>query len=363
MTSNRTTLTALAAGALMLGGGGVAAAQTPYGAYQSTPRVPTSCRNVENLASGYVSAECETSGGFRWSTIRAVDCRSDLSNRDGVLTCAGATATVGPLYPHGSSGSVQTSAPTGPGDVIGALLGAVFGVGGQSFEDDWDRGRRPLAERRGELESRIDAGVRDGSISYAQASRLRTDYDGLVQLETRYAADGRLTVQERADLRQRYEALYQRVDDGHGYGYGDSHGQWRPLADERYAFDARVDAAVRARRISTVEATRLRADFQTLMRREADYARGGLTAAEREDLTRRYAELNRRIGDDGGYGGGQYGGQYGGQDARAVEIEARIAAGVRSGQLNRTEAERLRAELRDLTRRWSTLEDRVRRLR
>lgn len=360
MTLNQSTLAALAAGALMLGAAGAASAQAPYNSYQTTPRAPASCRNVQNLANGYVSAECETSGGYRWSTILATACRGDLSNRDGVLSCSGATATVGPLYPHGSSGTAQTSTQqTGPGDVIGALLGAVFGDaytrGGQGFEDDWERGRRPLAERRADLEARIEAGVRDGSINRAEANRLRTDYDGLVQLETRYAADGRLTAQERTDLRDRYQRLSQRVEDQRD---DDGYGQWRPLADERYAFDARVDAAVRARRISSTEGRRLQADFQTLMRRETDYARGGITTAEREDLTRRYAELNRRVGDDGG----QYGDDYG-HDPRAVEIEARIAAGLRSGSLNRTEAERLRAELRDLTRRWSDLEDRVRYLR
>lgn len=358
MTSTHSTLTALAAGALMLGAGGVASAQTPYNSYQSAPRVPSSCRNVENLANGYVSAECETTGGFRWSTIRADDCRGDLSNRDGVLVCSGATATVGPLYPHGSSGTATTSGQTGAGGVIGALLGAVFGdaygASGQGFEDDWERGRRPLAERRADLEARIDIGVRDGSISYAEANRLRTDYDGLVQLEARYAADGRLTVQERADLRDRYQRLSQQVEDQRDDGYG----QWRPLADERYAFDARVEAAVRARRISSTEGRRLQADFQTLMRRESDYARGGISRAEHDDLTRRYAELNSRIGVDGG----QYGGDYG-QDPRAAQIEARIEAGLRSGSLSWTEADRLRTELRELTRRWSDLEDRVRYLR
>ena len=261
MTSTRYTLTALAAGALMLGAGGVASAQTPYNSYQSTPRVPSSCRNVETLSGGYVSAECETTGGFRWSTIRAFDCRGDLSNRDGVLACSGATATVGPLYPHGSSGTTASSGQSGAGDVIGALLGAVFGVNsGQGFEDDWERGRRPLAERRADLEARIDAGVRDGSISYAEANRLRGDYDGLVQLEARYAADGRLSAQERADLQDRYQRLSQRVEDRRD---DDGYDQWRPLADERYAFDARVEAAVRSRRISSAEGRRLHVPLVT----------------------------------------------------------------------------------------------------
>ncbi|MCS6622946.1 hypothetical protein N0B44_08500 [Roseibacterium beibuensis] len=348
------TLSALAAGALALSAAGAAQAQTPYTSYQSgSTGVPSSCRNVEQLANGYVSAECQTSGGFRWSSIRSVDCRSALTNRDGVLSCSGATATVGPLYPDNGSGYGQTQ-PQAPGDVFGALLGALFGVQtadqDQALDNEWGRGRRPLYQRRADLDARIDAGVRDGSISRYEADRLRDDYDALVQLETRYAADGRMTTAERRDLRDRYRTLSQRVgderrDDDTGYG-------WRPLADQRAAFFARVDVGVRDRSLTRSEGSRLRDDFDALVRLESDYRRDGLSAREQQDLTTRLADLDRRIGDvayDGGYG----------SDPRAGEIEARIAAGERNGSLSRSEASRLRDELRDLTRRWADLEARV----
>ena len=55
-------LSALAAGALVLSAAGAAQAQTPYSAYNSQTRdIPNSCRNVQQLANGYVSAECQTS--------------------------------------------------------------------------------------------------------------------------------------------------------------------------------------------------------------------------------------------------------------------------------------------------------------
>ena len=354
------TLSALAAGALALTAAGVAQAQTPYTSYQSAPAgVPSSCRNVEQQANGYVSAECQTSGGFRWSSIRSVDCRSAITNRDGVLSCSGATATVGPLYPadpYGSDQGYGQPAPQDqPGGVFGALLGALFGVQtadqDRALDDDWSRGRRPLYQRRADLDARIDAGVRDGSISRTEASRLRGEYEALVQLETRYAADGRMTTNERQDLRDRYRALSQRVGDERrddDMGYGD----WRPLPEQRAAFFARVDLAVRDRRLSRSEGTRLRADFDALVRLESDYRRDGLSAREQQDLTDRLADLDRRVGDvayDGGYG----------YDPRAAEIEARITAGERSGQISRSEAARLRDELRDLTRRWADLEARV----
>lgn len=354
------TITVLAAGAFALIAAGAAQAQTPYTSYQSgQAAVPSSCRNVEQLANGYVSAECQTDGGFRWSTIRSVDCRSAITNRNGVLSCSGATATVGPLYPDNSYDSGQgygQPVQDQPGGVFGAILGALFG--GQSaqqddqvLDDDWSRGRRPLYQRRADLDARIDAGVRDGTLSRTEANRLRDDYEALVQLETRYAADGRMTTNERQDLRDRYRALSQRVGDERrddDMGYGD----WRPLPDQRAAFFARVDLAVRDRRLSRTEGSRLRADFDALVRLESDYRRDGLSAREQQDLTDRLADLDRRVGDvvyDGGYG----------YDPRAAEIEARIVAGERSGQFSRTEAARLREELRDLTRRWADLEARV----
>ena len=348
-------LSALAAAALALSAAGAAQAQTPYSAYQSAPAVPSSCRNVEQLANGYVSAECQTGGGFRWSSIRAADCRSAIANRDGVLSCSGATATVGPLYPDNDYGSGQTQAQGQPGDVFGALLGALFGVqtadqGDQVLDEDWSRGRRPLYQRRADLDARINAGVRDGSISRYEADRLRADYDALVQLETRYAADGRMTTTERRDLRDRYRALSQRVGDERqdaDAGYG-----WQPLADQRAAFGARIDAAVRNRDLTRSEGSRLRADFDALVRLEADYRRDGLSSREQQDLATRLADLDRRVGDtgyDGGYG----------YDPRAAEIEARILAGERNGSISRSEAARLREELRDLTRRWADLEARV----
>ncbi|HYC69358.1 hypothetical protein [Brevundimonas sp.] len=351
------TLSALAAGALALSAAGAAQAQTPYTSYSSQAAVPSSCRNAEQLANGYVSAECQTEGGFRWSSIRAVDCRSAITNRNGVLSCSGAAATVGPLYPDNAYDSGQTygQPQTQPGDVFGALLGALFGVqtadqGDQVLDEDWSRGRRPLYQRRADLDARIDAGVRDGSISRYEADRLRNDYEALVQLETRYAADGRMTTTERRDLRDRYRALSQRVgderrDDDGGYG-------WQPLADQRAAFSARVDVAVRNRDLTRTEGSRLRADFDALVRLESDYRRDGLSAREQQDLAARLNDLDRRLGDvawDGGYGA----------DPRAAEIEARITAAERNGSLSRTEAARLRDELRDLTRRWADLEARV----
>ena len=331
------TLTLLATGAMALST--AATAQTPYGGYgQSGARyggIPSECRNVETLANGFVSAQCPAEDGYRWSSIRPDDCRSALTNRNGVLSCNGAQATVGPLYP---AGPVATT--TGAPSVIDALLGAVFGTSVnnvQTIDSDWSRGNQPLGQRRAALLARIDAGVRDGSLTRNEADRLRSDYDQLVRLESQYSADGRLSAEERADLRDRYAALSQRVGDERNDAQGNS--RWEPLANRRAEFDARVSAALNDRSISRNEAARLRSDFQSLMQIENNYQRGGLDARELADLNARYDALSQRIGDDGGDAG----------DRRWGQLEYRLAAAERSGA-NRFEVARLRTELGDLTR-------------
>ena len=246
--------------------------------------------------------------------------------------------------------------PSQGGQVLEAILGSLFGTGQTTLDSEWSRGRRPLNNQRAAFETRLDAGVRDGSISYRQSERLRTDYADLVALETRYASDGRFTTTERADLNERYNSLTRRLDNAEYDDDPSGNDRWEPLAGQSAEFEARVAAALRARDISRTESTRLRTDFQALVRLETQYERDGLSAREREDLETRYADLNRRVGDDyvpGGSGGGY------GNDPRAVQIEARIAAGVRDGSISRTEATRLRTELSDLSRRWADLEARV----
>jgi hypothetical protein len=257
--------------------------------------------------------------------------------------------------PYSATPYGQQQQPSQGGQVLEAILGTLFGQGQTTLDSEWSRGRRPLYNQRNQFEARLDAGVRDGSINYRQSERLRTGFAELVDLETRYASDGRFTTAERSDLTNRYRDLTRRLDtledDDNGGGYDD----WERLADQRAAFDARVAAALRARDITRTESTRLRTDFQALVQLEAQYERDGLSDRERQDLEARYADLNRRVGDDyvPGNGGGGYG------DPHAMQIEARIAAGLRDGSISRADAARYREELRDLSRRWADLEARV----
>ncbi len=245
-------------------------------------------------------------------------------------------------------------------DPIGAILGALFGdrLGvSTTLDSEWSRGRRPLNTQRAQFESRLDADVRSGAISSSAASSLSAEYGDLVALEARYTADGRVTAQERADLSERYRAFSTRYQAGGQSGYDDDYDGWRPLAESRAAFDARVNAGVRNRTLTRAQATRLSTDFDALVRLETSYERNGIDARERQDLEARWADLNRRVGD--GYDDDYNSGDNWGSDPRGAQIEARIAAGERNGSISRTEAASLRLELRDLMRRWTELETRV----
>lgn len=272
-----------------------------------------------------------------------------------VALAAGAASAQTPYGQSQPYGQTQTQT-----DPIGAILGALFGdrLGvSTSLDSEWSRGRRPLNTQRAQFESRLDADVRSGALSSSSARSLTAEYNELVTLEARYTADGRVTTQERSDLAERYRAFSTRYQAGGQGGYDDGYDSWRPLSESRADFDARVNAGVRNRTLTRAQATRLTTDFNALVQLETSYQRNGVDARERQDLESRWADLNRRVGDnqDGGYGSGD---NYG-SDPRAAQIEARIVAGERSGSISRTEAASLRQELRDLTRRWTELETRV----
>ena len=64
--------------------------------------------------------------------------------------------------------------------------------------------------RQANLDRRIDVGVRNGSLTRAEASRLRADFRQLNRLEVRYRQGG-LSNWERRDLDRRFDALSQRI--------------------------------------------------------------------------------------------------------------------------------------------------------
>jgi hypothetical protein len=85
--------------------------------------------------------------------------------------------------------------------------------------------------RIGELQSRLQAGVQQGSITRQEAQPLRMQLRELTRLERQYARDG-LSRTERQDLQQRVQTLRQQIRMAEG---GRGGGQWngRQGADVR----------------------------------------------------------------------------------------------------------------------------------
>ena len=149
----------------------------------------------------------------------------------------------------------------------------------------------PIIERQAMLEDRIDAGLATGSLTAADARDLRADMGALVALEGRYRFGG-LSAGERLDLDRRYALLDDRMrmelrasaDDG-----------VVSLEERKLQLDARIDQGLRSGQLTTAEADTLRDDFNAIAEVEASYRVDGLSAAERDDLARRFDELAAEI--------------------------------------------------------------------
>jgi len=262
------------------------------------------------------------------------------------------------------------------GDYLQQMLGAMFGnspqASDQTLESDWNQGRRPFGQRREQLDTRIDAAVRDGSMSRGEAGQMRAEYDDIVRLEEQYSADGNVSPQQRADLRARYRALSQRVGDdnyGQGYGQGQNGGQnggqyqdqtqpgygqaayqsngqdsrWMPLSMRSNEFEQRLNAGLRNRTLTQAEATRLRTDWRNLAQAEANYQRGGIDAREQADLWARYSTIDNRLGGTSA--------NWNQRDPRRWnQLETRLVTVERSGRISRDMALMVRAQLSDLAR-------------
>jgi hypothetical protein len=73
--------------------------------------------------------------------------------------------------------------------------------------------------------------------------------------------------------------------------YAQNPGAWQSISQRKYNLDRRIDVGMRNGQLSRREATRLKAELNSLVRLERSYLRGGLTRWERNDLDRRYDRL------------------------------------------------------------------------
>jgi len=87
---------------------------------------------------------------------------------------------------------------------------------GQDRGDRWNDGRGrndrwiPINQRQRMLDQRIDAGLRDRSLSRNEAFRLRAEFQDIARLEANYRRGG-LDNRERADLDRRFDRLSYRI--------------------------------------------------------------------------------------------------------------------------------------------------------
>ncbi|MFN3475400.1 MAG: hypothetical protein ACK4ZW_15270 [Blastomonas sp.] len=226
--------------------------------------------------------------------------------------------------------------------IFGALFGDRTGSTG-TLEAQWSLGRTPLATQRAQFESQVDQEVRSRTIDQRTGAQLKSDYYELVQLEARYGADRRFTTQERAELSDRYGRLTQIISDG-GYADGANNNLGISIVDGQTEFNQRVDASVSSRRITRVAGARLKTDYASLVRTEANYMRDGrLTDQERDDLYTRLEALDARVGDMAGTGGGNST-----QTPRA-RLDA-IARALPSSGLSASAQAQLRVEHEDISR-------------
>ncbi|MBT2135883.1 hypothetical protein KK137_16220 [Croceibacterium sp. LX-88] len=216
------------------------------------------------------------------------------------LTVAAAIAlTAGPAFAQAPTQQTPQQDPFGV--IFGALFGDRLG-NTSSIEAQWAAGQTPLANQRSQFESRVDNQVRAGAVNQQTASRLKSDYDSLVQLESRYGADRRFTSRERSDLADRYGALTQVLAVG-TYDDGQT-AQTAEIADGRAEFERRVDSAVYDRRVTRTQGRRLKTDYAALIQVESGYLQDGVvSSSERSDLDARLDALDARLGDTN-YGGG-----------------------------------------------------------
>lgn len=83
---------------------------------------------------------------------------------------------------------------------------------------NWGSGAGSVQVRVNQLETRLDAGLRRGTIPRSQASRLRSQAQQLRQLEARYRIGG-FNNRERADLEMRIDNLDSQIRYAERWGY------------------------------------------------------------------------------------------------------------------------------------------------
>ena len=140
------------------------------------------------------------------------------------------------------------------------------------------------------LDHRIDQGIKNGSLTAGEATRLRAEFRLIANLEAQYRrSNGVFTNAERTDLDRRMSVLSAKITA--------QRSDWRSVNQRQAELDRRIDVGVRNGSLTNAEAGRLRAEFRGIANLEGQYRRsgGGLNQWERNDLDRRMTALAAKI--------------------------------------------------------------------
>jgi hypothetical protein len=172
-----------------------------------------------------------------------------------------------------------------------AVAASALAIAAPASAQSW----QSINQRQANLDARIDAGVRNGSLTRSEATRLRGEFNDLARLEARYRSSYGLSLAERQDLDRRFDRLSAQIRVQRNDNQDRGNGGWTPINQRQRQLDARIDAGLRDRSLSFTEATRLRAEFRNIANLEAVYRRNGLSLAERRNLDQRFDRLSYRI--------------------------------------------------------------------
>lgn len=115
-----------------------------------------------------------------------------------------------------------------------------------------------------------------------------------------------------------------------------------PLAKQRVQFESRIDTEVRSGALNQATATRLKADYVSLVQLETRYAADRrFTTQETAELADRYGSLTQVLAEGNYADGGTANAQLAGGRA---EFEGRVDAAVTARRISRTEGTRLKSD-------------------
>ncbi|SFU39196.1 hypothetical protein SAMN05216350_101708 [Polaromonas sp. YR568] len=150
------------------------------------------------------------------------------------------------------------------------------------------------------VSDRIQQGLQSGRITPSEARALYRRDTEIQNREAAYKSDGRVTPQERQQLRNDMANLSAEVEraiaNNRTVPVAQPGGGLGAIDSQQFAISQRIDEGVRSHRLSLQEAGRLQAREQAIERREAAYrADGVVTPQERRQLRAELTALRDEV--------------------------------------------------------------------